>query len=634
MTEREGEPSGGAREVGAGSLLLEVLLIALRRPIPLFVVIGLTIGLAARLRADTHFSSDLILGLTLVVGGVPTVFRTVRGMFRGQFASDIVASMAIVGSAVVGEYFAGAVIVLMQTGGEALELYGVRRASSTLARLISRAPRIAHRRTQDRVVDVPVGVVLPGDILLVRPGESIPVDGLVLEGRAEVDESALTGEPLPVPIGPGVDVLSGTLLIGAAIAMRATRASEESHFARVIALTRQAQAEKAPIARLADRYAIVFTPLTVVVAALAYLITGRVDAVIAVLVVATPCPLILAAPVAVMSGINRAAAAGIVVKSGAAIEQIAGVRAFVFDKTGTLTRGHPVLRQIAAMNGWAEADVLTYAASLEEHSAHPMARAVVAAALSRRDGVLPQARETREVPGQGVSGTVNDHAVAVGGRHWVESLVASVADETPASGAGWDDPGAARSLVAIDGKPAAHLLFDDPARPEAPALVSQLRSLGIDRVVMLTGDDEATARHVASGLGIADVRAALMPEGKVEAVVDLARAAGPVAMVGDGINDAPALAAAAVGIAMGARGTAIAAEAADIVLLADDVSRVATAVEIGRRTTAIARQAIWIGMGVSGTLMVIAAFGVIPPALGAVFQEILDIFVIVYALRR
>ncbi|TAK20687.1 MAG: heavy metal translocating P-type ATPase [Chloroflexota bacterium] len=604
--------------------------LARRRPIPFVTALGLIVGLVARYGFGALDAGSWILLATLLVGGLPVVVQTVRGMLRGQFAADIVASMAIVGAVVTGEYLAGCVVVLMQSGGEALEVYGARRANSTLLGLLERAPRVAHRFANGGIEDISVSEVAPGDRLLLRVGEAVPVDGVVMAGTAAIDESALTGEPVPVSVRPGSDVMSGTLVLGAAIEVRATRRANESQYERVVELTRRAQADKAPIARLADRYAVVFTPITILMATIAYAMTGRGDAVLAVLVVATPCPLILATPVAVLSGINRAARLGIVVKNGAAMERIGGVRAIVFDKTGTLTRGAPVVERIVPLDSLAADAALRLAAGLELASTHPMARAIVNAASA--NGVVPPPGTATETAGAGIAGLVEGHAVVVGSIGFVGEHVRSGDGLVAArDGLGFH---ASTAAIAVDGVPRALLVFADPPRPETARVVARLRGLGIRRITMLTGDDAPTAREIAATVGIDDVRADLLPVDKVAAVEALRGENGDIAMVGDGINDAPALAAATVGIALGARGSAIAAEAADIVVMTDDLGRVADIVEQGRRTSAIARQGIWIGMGVSGALMVVAAFGHIPPTLGAIFQEILDFLVIVNALRR
>jgi heavy metal translocating P-type ATPase len=576
--------------------------------------------------------SRAILVLTLVAGGLPVILLTLRGMLHGDFAADIVASLAILGALVTGEYLAGCVIVLMQTGGEALEAYAVARASNALEALLARAPRIAHRHQGVLVVDVPVTEVAIGDLLLVRPGEIIPVDGLVLAGVGAVDESALTGEPVAVSRGPGDEVLSGSVSLDGALELRAVRPSSESQYEQIVKLVRSAQQEKAPIGRLADRYAVFFTPFTLLMAGLAYLVTRQAEAVVAVLVVATPCPLILATPVAMISGVNRAARRGIIVKTGAAIEQIGKATAVAFDKTGTLTAGTPVVLRVASLDGRAPGEILRLAAGLEQFSGHQMARALVTAGTSGKES-LPLPSEVVETAGQGVSGQVEGHTVDVGSLAYaIQRGLGAQADLETARRAGGAD-GDAIAVVGIDGRAAGLALYHDPLRPAVPKLLERLRQLGIRETVMLTGDDDATAQKIGRQAGISTIRADLLPAEKVEVVRELLTRHPGVIMVGDGINDAPALAAATVGVALGAHGAAVSAEAADVVITVDEVSRVADAVAIGQDTLRIALQSIRIGLGLSGAMMAIAAFGFIPPALGAVLQEALDVAVILNALR-
>jgi heavy metal translocating P-type ATPase len=553
-------------------------------------------------------------------------------MLHGIFTGDIVATLAIVGAGVTGEYLAGCVIVIMQTGGEALEDFAVRRASASLESLLERAPRIAHRRHHDSFEDVPVGEVIPGDQVLIRPGEVIPVDGIVLGGTSAVDESALTGEPVPVTAGPGREVMSGSICTDGALEIRALRPSSESQYEQIVTLVQAAQADKAPIGRLADRYAILFTPFTLAMCGLAWGITRSPEAVVAVLVVATPCPLILATPVAIISGINRAARHGIIVKGGAAIERIGQAQAVVFDKTGTLTRGTPAVERIVAVNGYDEGAILHLAASLEQLSNHPMARALVHAA-SDQGSALPLPSNLSESAGQGVSGCVEGHQVDVGSAAFAagKGLTSLERLRQLRTEVGADDD--ALAVVGIDGGAAGIVVYRDRVRPGVAPMLERLQRDGVQETVMLTGDDRATAEAIAAEVGITTVDAELLPPQKVQAVRDLMQRHETVVMVGDGINDAPALATATVGVALGAHGAAVSAEAADVVLLVDDVGRVADAVEIGRRTLRIAKESIWVGLGVSGAMMVMAAFGLIVPTVGALLQEALDVAVILNALR-
>ena len=605
---------------------------ARRYPVPVLALLGLGSGVLARYGFGVNEVSRAILVLTLVAGGLPVVLLTLRGMLHGDFAADIVASLAILGALATGEYLAGCVIVLMQTGGEALEAYAVARASNALEALLARAPRIAHRHQGALVVDVPVAEVAIGDLLLARPGEIIPVDGLVLAGAGAVDESALTGEPVAVSRGPGDEVLSGSVSLDGALELRAERPSSESQYEQIVKLVRSAQQEKAPIGRLADRYAVFFTPFTLLMGALAYLVTRQAEAVVAVLVVATPCPLILATPVAMISGVNRAARRGIIVKTGAALEQIGKATAVAFDKTGTLTAGAPVVLGVVPLAGRAPEEILRLAAGLEQFSGHQMARALVAAGQAA-EATLPLPSEVVEMAGQGVSGQVAGHVVEVGSLAYaVQRGLGTREDlETARQAAGAD--GDAIAVVGIDGQAAGLVLYHDPLRPGVPQLLERLRQLGILETVMLTGDDDATARKIGRQAGISTIRADLLPAEKVEVVHELLARHRGVIMVGDGINDAPALATATVGVALGAHGAAVSAEAADVVITVDEVSRVADAVDVGRNTLRIALQSIRVGLGVSGAMMVVAAFGFIPPALGAVLQEALDVAVILNALR-
>ena len=586
-----------------------------RRPIVVIAAIGLITGLALR--------SDTVFLITLVAGGVPLVAQTLRGMLRGQFAADIVAMLAIITSLVLGQYFAGVIIVLMQSGGEALEAYAMQQASSSLEALMARAPKVAHRVSGTDVDDVPVDRVVVGDNLLVRPGDLVPVDCEVTEGSSSVDQSALTGEPLPMRAVAGTHLLSGSVNLEGVLRVRALRPSAQSQYQQIVVLVERARREKPPIQRIADRFAVWFTPVTLLMCGVAYLVTESPASVLAVLVVATPCPLILATPVAVIAGISRAADLGVIVKHGRAIEQLGRARVVVFDKTGTLTLGQPSVAHVEGLDSVPAGDVLRLAAGVEQLSSHHLAHAVADAGRARF-GTLPGASEFQESPGRGVSGRVEGHAVQVGSIPYLRDAGIAIA-ESPGDGTA--------AHVALDGRLVGTIEFADRLRHQVPALMQRLAVLGVNDTVMLTGDREAPAEAIAAQAGIRTVRANLLPADKVVAVRDLARRHGNVLMVGDGINDAPALAAATVGVAMGAHGTAISAAAADVVLLVDDIARVGDAMAISRRMRRIALQSIGVGLGVSFALMVVASLGYITPAAGAVMQEALDAAVILNALR-
>ena len=591
-------------------------------PLPVLVGAGLVTGLAARFVVGAPQVGQGFFLATLVAGGGPLVVQTLRGMARGRFAADIVAMLAILAALALGQYFAGAVIALMQSGGEALERYAMGRASSSLEALLARAPKVGHRIRSGRVEEVPVGELGAGDVLLVRPGDLVPVDGEVTNGTSAVDQSALTGEPLPIRAVQGTALLSGSVNLDGALEMRASRPAEQSQYQQIVRLVERARREKPPIQRLADRFAVWFTPVTLVMCGVAWLLTGSATSVLAVLVVATPCPLILATPIAVIAGISRAADLGVIVKTGAAIEQLGRARAIVFDKTGTLTLGHPTVGRIEAKDGVVPDEVLRLAAAVERLSSHHLGRAVAEAA--GRLGPLPPASDFLENPGAGVAARVEGRAVAVGSARFLSSHGVPISERA-------DDRTTA--YVSVDGRLAGAIEFADRLRHQVPSLMQRLAVLGVTETVMLTGDRASSAEVIAAQAGIRTVRANLLPADKVAAVQELKRRHGTVAMVGDGINDAPALAAATVGIAMGEHGTAVSAEAADIVLPVDDISRVGDAVAISRRMRHIALQSIGVGLGVSFALMVVASFGLVSPAVGAVMQEALDAAVILNALR-
>jgi heavy metal translocating P-type ATPase len=601
-------------------------------PIPVFALVGLTVG-----GITTYAFGQVDMGRwvwygTLIIGGAQVVYHTTRGMLHGRFAADIVAMLAIITAILTDEAFAGVIIVLMQTGGEALDDYGFRKASSTLNALLSRAPRIAYRKKGNAIEEIDVDAVDVGDTLVVRPGDLIPVDGSVIDTQAEVDESALTGEPLPRTKAMGETLLSGSVNVGQAFEMRADKVSGESQYSKIVGLVREAQEEKPPIQRLADKYAVWFTPVTLAMAGLGWVITQDIATVLAVLVVATPCPLILATPLAVISGINRAAKESIIVKSGAAIEQIGKGRVVIFDKTGTITYGTPVVERVVSLDG-EEDEILRKAASVEQFSSHPVAAALAREGLEKF-GKLQVPTNFKELPGQGVEADLDGEHLVIGSQRFCEmrtdgefeSRSAEVLKQLRMEGR-------LVSFIAIDGKPAGAVVFNDQIRPGVPALMLRLRELGVERTVMLTGDNKANAAIVAREAGIDRVEANLLASQKVDEVKKLNAQYGTTIMVGDGINDAPALASATVGVAMGAHGTGISAEAADVVLLVDDVTKVGDGIAMGQRMLHIAKESIYFGIGASFILMVIASFGYIQPAVGALLQEVLDIAVILNALR-
>jgi len=598
----------------------------LARPL-LFTVAagGLAAGLAVRVAgaggvAGVLWSSaaaTVLLALSIEI---------VASLRRGDVGLDVIAALSMIAAMAVGESLAAAIVALMYAGGQYLETYAERAARREMTALLSRVPRTAIRQDNGRLEEVALELVVPGNRLLVRQGDVVPVDGTVVSCLAVLDQSALTGESLPVTAQQGALVLSGSTNAGEAFELLAVRRAAESTYAGIVRLVDAAQRSRPPMARLADRYALVFLALTVALAGIAWWLTGDPVRAVAVLVAATPCPLILAVPVAIISGLSRAARLGILIKDGKAIETLAQVRSLVIDKTGTLTMGQAQLVSVRAFDGSPADDLLRTAASLDQVSQHAIAQAIVATARSK--GLpLDIPSDAVETPGQGVAGRVRGRDVAIGSASFVNShLAAGPLPEIDRA------PGAVVVAIAVDGRPAGFLVLADETRSGVDAMLHELRSMGIDRIVLASGDREDVASFVAKRFAFDLVRAELTPDQKILVVLS-ERKNGPVMMIGDGVNDAPALAAADVGVAMGAKGAAASAEAADVVLLVDDIGHVVPAIKIARRSRHIALECVFIGLGLSVAAMVAASFGMLVPVEGALLQEAIDVAVIFNALR-
>lgn len=591
---------------------------------------GTALGVAARLLNHPGIAGAcwaVTTGLALA----PLTASVIWALLRRKLGVDIIALLAMAGALILGQYLAGAVVALMLAGGQWLEYFADSRARRELSSLIQRAPRTAHRCQGENVTSISIDEVGLGDLLLVKPGEVVPVDGVVVGATAVLDEAALTGEAVPVEHREGERVRSGAINSARSpFRLRAVALARDSTYAGIVRLVEQAQAAKAPLIRLADQYSMWFLPFAIVVALSAWLISGDPLRALGVLVVATPCPLILAAPVAIVSGISAAAGRGIIVKGGGALEALARCSVLVLDKTGTVTGGSPTITDVESFGRHSADELLQLAASLDQISPHVLAGPILKAANERQLNLYFPTYVSEEL-GSGIRGTVNGHHVQLGRSSWVlgdqpaPPQLRRLRRRTMFEGS-------SSVVVAIDGEIAGALIVEDPIRPDAPVTLRSLRQIGFQKIFLLTGDHEDIAKVVGDVLGVDRVFAERSPAEKVTAVQE-ARTGGTTVMVGDGINDAPALAAADVGVALGARGATASSEAADIVLLLDRIDRLADGVLIARRARHIALQSIFAGMGLSGIAMLAAAVGLLPPVTGALLQEVVDVLVILNALR-
>nr|WP_196107705.1 MULTISPECIES: heavy metal translocating P-type ATPase [unclassified Ochrobactrum] len=590
-----------------------------------FAVCGLVLGLGFHF-SGYSYGARLIWAIATLPVLATLLVEILRSLWRGEFGLDIVAAMSMSAALAFGEMLAASIVALMYTGGAFLESFAEGRARREMHALLSRAPRTTMRYIDDRLEEVAVDTVRPGDRLLIRQGDVIPVDGRIASDRAFVNTSALTGEALPISLAQGADVLSGSVNAGDAFDIVARYEAKDSTYAGIVRLVEEAQASKAPMSRLADQWSIGFLIVTIVIAFAAWWFTGDPIRSVAVLVVATPCPLILAVPVALVAGLSRSAHFGVLVKGAGPLENMARIVTLVLDKTGTVTDGRPQITSIHLQPGFGEDEILRLAASLDQVSKHPMAQALVLAAQERGiDLVLPT--DVSELAGDGVAGRVDGRSVVVGGHSFVARQADAKLGEMPGT-----EAGAALVAVAIDGAVAGYIVMADPLRGDVASTLKGLRKDGVRRIVLATGDRAAVARRVTKGLGLDAIYCELSPDQKVMTVLS-ERKYGPVMMVGDGVNDAPALAAADVGVAMGARGAAASAEAADIVLLVDRIGRLRTGIEIAKRSRRIAVESVVAGIGLSVIAMIAAAFGYLSPVQGAVLQEVIDVAVILNALR-
>ena len=562
---------------------------------------------------------------TLVIGGLPLLYDLLQKLLKREFGSDLLGGISIITSILLGEYLAGSIIVLMLSGGEALESYALLSASSVLAALAKRMPSIAHRKRESEIAEVALQEVAVGDTLVIYPHDICPVDGVVIEGHGLMDESYLTGEPFQITKTSGSVVISGAINGVSALTIRTTKLAADSRYAKIMEVMRESEAKRPQLQRLGDRLGAIYTPVALAVALLAWAISGEVIRFLAVLVIATPCPLLIAIPIAIIGSISLCARRAIIVKSPVVLEQIAECRTAIFDKTGTLTYGEPKLTEQHMAPGFAQREVLTLVASLERYSKHPLARAILAAA--KADGIaLPEAAEVSEKPGQGLRGTVSGHQLQISSRAKIVGQMISGADQLPPLAGGLE------CVVAIDNRYAAAFRFRDAPRAESRFFVGHLGPKHhFSRVMIVSGDREAEVRYLADQVGISEIFAQKSPEEKL-AIVRKETAAAKTLYVGDGINDAPAMMAATVGMAIG-QNSDVTAEAAGVVVMDNSLEKVDEFMHISRRMRSIALQSAVGGMALSLIGMGFAATGHLSPVSGAILQEVIDVLAVLNALR-
>lgn len=589
----------------------------------IFVILGLSISLGLYISGNTLYSQWAIIVLC-IVGVIPEIKDILSDMVHKKFGVDIIAVVAVLSSLALQEYAAAGIILLMFTGGSALEQYAKNRAQKELNGLLKRIPKVTHVKRGKDFVDIRIDRVTVSEIILIKPGEIVPVDAEVVEGDSYFDESAVTGESMPVEKNKKDILLSGTVNQDTPIQARVLRTSADSQYEQIINLVRAAASSKSPMIRLADAYSIPFTVVAFLLAFTTWYLTGDPVNALAVLVVATPCPLLIATPVAIVSGISRAARHGIIVKDGASLEALSKVNVMAFDKTGTLTVNQPTIVSVKT-HGVSESVLLQYAFSLEKNSGHVLADAIVRYAKNKRVKQIHLSDIDEELGG-GISGIYKKHKIYVGKpryleqngirlpKHAIESVSMAV-------------------YIAVDKKYVGKIEFSDPLRKNAETTLHRLRALAIDKTIMLTGDKNMVARNIAQQLNISDIHSELLPIDKLHIIESHRQKGEIIGMVGDGVNDAPTLAAADVGIALGAKGSTAASESADVVIMLDDISKVADAVSISKRSVYIAKQSIFVGIGLSIVLMIFASMGKIPPFYGALLQEVVDVAVILNALR-
>lgn len=561
--------------------------------------------------------------LIVLVGGITTISMfagMIKTLKSGKYGIDILAITAIIATLAVGEYWASLMVLIMLTGGDSLEDYAGKQAGRELRALLDNSPQVAHRILEGTIEDISVNDVAVNDLLLVKPGELVPVDGLIVEGESFVDESSLTGESTPVEKTVSDELMSGSLNGDAAIRFKVTKKASDSQYQTLVKLVRESEAKPAHFVRLADRYAVPFTITAYIIGGLAWFFSKDPVRFAEVLVVASPCPLILAAPIALVAGMSRSSRNVIVVKSGTTIEKLARAKSIAFDKTGTLTEGRLYVDKIDPVSSdITSEELLRLAASAEQESSHILARSLVAYAKEALLSLYP-VTNLEEITGQGIQAVVNGKQIKVGKATFAGLEQKNSSDKTSV----W---------ISIDQHYTGTISFKDSIRPESQETIAELKHLGLKRIIMLTGDQSAVANQIAEQVGITEVHAQCLPEEKIAVLNQAVESDRPIIMVGDGVNDAPALAVADIGIAMGARGSTAASESADAVILKDDLSRVSQAVKISQDTMTVARQSVLIGLFICIFLMLVASTGIIPALLGAVLQEIIDTVSILSALR-
>lgn len=586
-------------------------------------LLTMIIGLVALILEFGFQQNRLAYWLVAIVGGVMTItmlMGMVKTLRSGKYGVDILAITAIIATLLVGEYWASLMVLIMLTGGDSLEDYASHQASRELRALLDHSPQIAHRIDQETIKDLEVDAVQVDDLILVKPGELVPVDGRVIAGESLVDESSLTGESRPVEKKLNDEIMSGSVNGDGALRLKVIKAAKDSQYQTLVKLVKESEAKPAHFVRLADRYAVPFTAIAYVIGGVAWFVSKDPVRFAEVLVVASPCPLILAAPVALVAGMSRSSRNGIVVKTGTTIEKLARAKSIAFDKTGTLTEGKLSVEEIQVIaSHYSKDELIKYAASGEQESSHILARSLVSYAKKQQLSLYP-VTNLEEITGQGIEAQVNGKNVRVGKAAFAGSATELRTKQTAV-------------YVAIDHHYIGSITFADIVRKESAATIKELNTLGIQKTIMLTGDHASIANTIAKEVGISEVHGECLPEEKIQVLNELKEVDRPAIMVGDGVNDAPALAVADVGIAMGAHGSSAASESADAVILKDDLSRVSTAVHLSQDTMRIAQQSVLIGIVICVILMLIASTGAIPALLGAALQEVIDTISIISALR-